>query len=131
MAELEKHQCCRGGSGCPTEAAELGPGLASSPSAAEHIPQLCFREPVGMGVEGKCWSSCILETVRTVQKVLKGFSVSCSTLYTPATLVLGLGEKTCELLPLLMVTSCLFSAAKSHSCKCLANSLGMFWIPDP
>lgn len=37
----------------------------------------------------------MLESVSTGQKVLKGFSVSCSTLHTPATLVLGLGEKTC------------------------------------
>lgn len=27
-----------------------------------------------------------------------------------------------------MATSCPFSAAKSHSCRCLPNSRGVFWI---
>lgn len=50
----------------------------------------------------------MVESGSTVQKGLKGFSVSCSTLHTPGTLVLGWEKKTCEMLQM-MVTSCLFS----------------------
>lgn len=77
-----------------------------------------------------------MESASTVQKVFEGFSVSCSTLHSLNTLVLVLGEKTSELLPLtlLVVTSCSSQqgqAAKSHSCKCPANSLEVFRIPTP
>ena len=74
-----------------------GPGLASSGSAAEQEPiallQGVMVGPVGLVWGGKHWSSWLTGSMSTMQKVFKGFSVSCSAPHTPTTLVLRLGEK--------------------------------------
>lgn len=95
-----------------------GQGWPGAPQQLSRIPALLqgmVVGAVGLCVGGKhwsSWSSCMMESVSTEKKVLKGFSVSCSTLHTLNMLVLGLREKTRELLALtlLMVTSCTSSA---------------------
>lgn len=73
-----------------------GTGLAGSGLVAEQEPIALLPGDGGWtgGVwGGKHWSSWLMGSMSTWQKVFKGFSVSCSASHTPTTLVLRLGEQ--------------------------------------